>query len=293
VAWSYSVKEGIANLNRSKFAALASTSAATVALILVGLLGLVGYEAQQVSSWLLQRVGEVEIFLEEGIDGDNAEALYRRAGLTPGVADADYVSQEEAQAIFLEEFGEGGEAFLDDPFLPASIRVRVDSDYANADSLNALVQTFSGWNRVDDVVFNQPLLVQVQQNVQTFTIVGAMLGGLVLLAAIFLVANTIRLTIYSRRLLIRTMKLVGATDGFIRRPFLIEGMLQGATAGAVAGVVLLLLHGVLSRYLPQLGTLTVEVSALMVGGLVVFGVVLGWIGSYVAVRRFIRKVALH
>jgi len=142
-------------------------------------------------------------------------------------------------------------------------------------------------------VFNQPLLVQVQQNVQTFTVVGALLGGLVLMAAIFLVANTIRLTIYSRRLLIRTMKLVGATDGFIRRPFLIEGILQGATAGAIAGGILLILRGALSGYLPQLGPLTFEASALTLGGLIVFGLLLGWIGSYVAVRRFIRTVALH
>jgi len=293
VSWSYSVREGVANLRRSKFAALASTSAATVALVLVGLLGLMAYEAQQVSSWLLQRVGEVEIFLEEGTDADNAEALHRRAGLTAGVSEAVYISQDEAQTIFMEEFGEGGEAFLEDTFLPASIRVRVDSDYANTDSLTALVETFNGWNRVNDVVFNQPLLVQVQQNVQTFTIVGATLGGLVLLAAIFLVANTIRLTIYSRRLLIRTMKLVGATDGFIRRPFLIEGMLQGAVAGALAGGALVLLHRGLSGYLPQLRALTFETAAIAVGGLVVFGLILGWAGSYLAVRRFIRKVALH
>ncbi len=293
MSWSYSFREGIANVRRQQFATLASTSATTVALILIGLLALVGYEAQQVSSWLMERVGEMEVFLEEGIEEEQAQALLQRVEATQGVSSATYISQEEAHAIFMEEFGEEGEPFLDDLFLPASIRVRVGPNYTDADSLTALATTFGSWSRINDVEFDRPLLVQVQQNIRTFSVVGGIIAGLVLLAAIFLVANTIRLTIYSRRLLIRTMKLVGATDGFVRRPFLIEGMLQGAVAGLIAGGALLLLHRGIAAYLPQITPPTIQVVALTFGGLMLFGLILGWLGSYVAVRRFIRKVALH
>ena len=287
----YSIREGIAGFRRAKFAVLASTSAMVVALVLIGLFGLLGYKGQQVSSWLRQRVGEMEIFIEEEATESVSQSLNTRASAMPGVADTEYISQQEAQAIFQREFGEEAD-LVGDPFLPASIRVRVEPAYANPDSLDDLVQEFQSWNRVDEVVFNQPLLVKVQQNLRLFSITGLTLGSLVILASLFLVANTIRLTIYARRLLIRTMKLVGATDSFIRRPFLIEGVLQGCVAGLVAGGVVWGIYELLSSYVTLLALSAWNVG-LAVGGLVVVGSLLGWLGSYLAVRRFIRNVALH
>ncbi|RMF59991.1 MAG: FtsX-like permease family protein, partial [Bacteroidetes bacterium] len=207
-------------------------------------------------------------------------------------AEADYISREEAEAIFREEFGEGAEVFFDEPFLPASIKVRVEPDYANPDSLARLVSEFSSWNRVEEVVFNEPLLVKVQQNLRLLSLGGLVLGTLVLLASVFLVANTIRLTIYARRLLIRTMKLVGATDAFIRRPFIVEGIAQGVLAAVLALLVLAGLYGVLKSYLPALetGRYVPVVLGLLVLAL---GILLGWLGSYFSVRRFVRHVALH
>ncbi len=287
----YSVREGLAGLRRARFAAVASTSAMAVALVLIGLFLFLGYQARIVSDWLRQRVGELELFLED-VDEPMARALHERALATPGVAEADYISREEAEAIFREEFGEGAEVFFDEPFLPASIKVRVEPDYANPDSLARLVSEFSSWNRVEEVVFNEPLLVKVQQNLRLLSLGGLVLGTLVLLASVFLVANTIRLTIYARRLLIRTMKLVGATDAFIRRPFIVEGIAQGVLAAVLALLVLAGLYGVLKSYLPALetGRYVPVVLGLLVLAL---GILLGWLGSYFSVRRFVRHVALH
>lgn len=293
VSIPYSVKEGLAGFRRARFAVFASTSAMTVALVLVGLFGLLSYEAQQVSTWLRQRVGELEMFLDENVQDRTAEALHLRASAMPGVAEAEYVSRSEAQAIFQEEFGEGAEVFMDEPFLPASIKLRVVPAYANSDSLTSLVEEVSTWNRVDEVVFNQPLLVKVQQNLRLLTIAGLLLGVIVVLASVFLVANTIRLTIYARRLLIRTMKLVGATDGFVRLPFIVEGMAQGLVAGVVAAVVLWGFQNLISGYLPQIGASWSTVTLATSASLVLAGVLLGWLGSYFAVRRFIENVAVH
>lgn len=289
----YSIKEGLAGFRRAKFAVAASTSAMAVALVLIGLFGLLSYEAQQVSTWLRQRVGELEIFLHEDVEAVHAEALYQRARLVAGVAEAEYVSQQQAQQVFRQEFGEEADVFLDEPFLPASIKVRVKSAYANPDSLARLVAEFGTWNRVDEVVFNQPLLVKVQQNLRLLTIFGLSLGIIVVLASLFLVANTIRLTIYARRLLIRTMKLVGATDAFIRSPFIVEGVAQGLLAGGVAAFVLTVLYSFIASYLPQLGGQSAVVGVLLGVSVVAVGMLLGWLGSLVAVRRFIQNVALH
>ena len=288
----YSIREGLAGFRRAKFASLASTSAMVVALVLIGLFGVLGYQGQQVSDWLRQRVGELEIFLDEAASASTSETLDMRAGAMPGVAQTEYISKKKAQAIFEREFGEEAELFFDDPFLPASIRVQVEPAYANPDSLNQLIDEFTSWNRVDEVVFNQPLLVKVQQNLRLFNIIGLSIGALVIVASLFLVANTIRLTIYARRLLIRTMKLVGATDPFIRRPFLIEGLLQGGLAGLIASGLVWGAYYLLASYVTLLAMPAWEMGAAL-AGIFVAGLLLGWIGSFMAVRRFIKNVALH
>ena len=288
----YSIREGFAGFRRAQFAVFTSTSAMAVSLVLIGLFGLLSYQAQQVTDWLRERVGELEIYLVEDIDTQMARSLHERASATLGVADAEYISAEDAMQIFQEEFGEGAEVFLSDNFLPSSIRVRAESRYTNADSMYALIAEFESWNRVEEVEFNEPVLAKVQENLRLLNTTGLALGTIVILAAIFLVANTIRLTIYARRLLIRTMKLVGATDSFIRRPFIIEGILQGLLAGAIASTIVWGLYTMLSNYLPQL-TLRGFVMIALFAGVTLAGALLGWVGSALAVRRFIKNVQLH
>jgi len=289
---SYTFREGIANFRRARFATIASTSAMSVALVLIGLFGLIAFEAQQVSTWLKQRVGEVELFLED-VDEPVALSIFERTRAMPGVDEADYISRTDAENIFRQTFGDEAEIYSGEHFLPASIRVRVRYNYANSDSLERMVAEFATWNRVDEVVFNQPLLLKVQQNIRLFTVAGLSLGILVILASLFLVGNTIRLTIYARRLLIRTMKLVGATDGFVRQPFIVEGILQGLIAGAIAATLLFGAYNAIGGMMPQIDTHRTSTGLLLIGGVLIMGVLLGWIGSVLAVRRFIRQVALH
>ncbi len=264
----------------------------TVALVLVGLIAIMMWQANEVSDWLKQRVGEVEIFLDDTTEAV-AQSLYLRAQSTPGVVEAEYVSKEKAREIFQQEFGDEATVFFEDTFLPASIKVRVEPDFINSDSLNVLVAEFSSWNRVDEVVFNRPLLVKVQGNLRLLGLIGGAVGLLVLLASIFLVANTIRLAIYARRLMIRTMKLVGATDSFIRQPFIVEGIIQGLIASLLALFIIWVIHVVVVAYVPQLGTPDFASIASFGTAMILSGVLLGWIGSENAVRRFLRNVSLY
>jgi cell division transport system permease protein len=210
----------------------------------------------------------------------------------PGVTRTEFVSHEEAARIFRREFGEEASIFENPTFLPASIRIEVAPTYANPDSMSQMASAVGQWRSVDEVVFNRDLLVQVAQNRRLISAIGVALGAIVVLASVFLVANTIRLTIYARRLLIRTMKLVGATDRFVRRPFLVEGILQGLLGGGVASGVV---WGLYRLFLLRMGEgavpLSLELS--LVGGLVGTGVLLGWLGSYFAARRFIQNIELH
>ena len=288
----YFLREGIANFGRAKFAVFASTSAITVALVLIGIFAVVGYEAQVVSNMLRKQAGEMEVFVEQAASESAQEALHARVETLPGVAETEFVSHEEAARIFRREFGEEASLFENPTFLPASIRIKVAPTYATPDSMAQMASVIGQWRSVDEVVFNRDLLVQVAQNRRLISAIGAALGVIVLLASVFLVANTIRLTIYARRLLLRTMKLVGATDAFVRRPFLVEGVLQGILGGILASGVV---WGGYRLFLQQMGEgpvpLYLELS--LVGGLVGTGLLLGWLGSYFAARRFIQNIELH
>ena len=288
----YFVREGFANLRRATFSALASTSAIAVALVLVGVFGIVGYEASVVSDMLREQASQMEVFVEQDASDRVEEALHARVQTLPGVARAEFISHEEAAKVFRREFGEGAAAFEDPTFLPASIKVKMTPGYAHPDSMAHAADIIGEWRGTEDVVLNQDLLMRVAQNRRLINAVGVALGGIVVLAAVFLVANTIRLTIYARRLLIRTMKLVGATDRFVRRPFLVEGIVQGFLGGAVAGGVVWGLYRVFVQQIDQ-SPLSLQAELVLVGGLLGAGVLLGWSGSYFAARRFIQNIELH
>lgn len=288
----YFIREGVANLGRAKFAAFASTSAITVALVLIGIFAVVGYEAQVVSNMLREQAGEMEIFIERNASESAQEALHARVKTLPGVAGTEYISHDEAADIFRREFGEEASLFEDPTFLPASIRIEVDPTHANPDSMSQMAAAIDEWRSVDEVVFNRDLLVRVAQNRRLVSAIGIALGCIVVLASVFLVANTIRLTIYARRLLIRTMKLVGATDQFVRRPFLVEGVMQGLLGGGVAAGVVWGLYRLFRQQMDQ-GPLPLFLEITLIGGLVAAGILLGWFGSYFAARRFIQNIELH
>jgi cell division transport system permease protein len=295
VPLSYTVREGLSAFKRAKFAALTATSALTVSLVLIALFALITWQGAQVIDWLRQRVGEVEVFLSDAADERQTEALRLRLLATPGIDRVEYVSRAEATEAYRRAFGEEAALLPENAFLPASFRVQVSPRYAYPDSLDRLAARLAELNRVDEVIFNQPLMAKVQRNLSLFTPLALGIGFIVVLAALFLVGNTIRLTVYARRMLIRTMKLVGATNSFIRRPFLVEGVVQGAAAGVVACLLVGPVYGLILDTIPQLrqqgwpgGTPIVTLV-----GILLLGILLGWLGSWIAVRRFIRSVRIE
>ncbi|MEM1041697.1 MAG: permease-like cell division protein FtsX [Bacteroidota bacterium] len=289
---SYTVREGLAGFRRARFAALTATSALTVALVLIAVFGLLAWQGAQVTNWLKQRIGEVQVFVSNAADERATNALRLKLEATRGVDEVVYVSREDAIAEFRREFGEEAGSLPEDNFLPASFRVQLEPDWANADSLGGLAGQFTTWNRVDEVIYNQPLLAKVQRNLRVFLPIALGLGLVVVAAALFLVANTVRLTIYARRMLIRTMKLVGATNGFIRGPFLVEGIAQGVVAGALACLLVWPVYGFLLRAVPQTQGWPGGSPLWTLAAVVLVGIGLGWLGSWMAVRRFVKRIQL-
>ena len=288
----YIINEGLAGFKRAKLASFTSIFSLFIAVFLLGVLARVSYNTYQVAQAMRQSV-DVEVFLEE-INENTKDTIESNLQEQALVSRVSYISKDSAAAVFKQEFGTEGGSLADLKFLPASFRVKMieDADISRVDSLVAI---FGGYEGVDEVSFNQKLLEIIETRFRTFTMVGGILGGLILLASVILVFNTIRLTIYAKRSLIKAMKLVGATNAFIRRPFVVEGVIQGLIAGLLALFLMIIaFQYVLPQYIPQVGILEWPFGRwyYLSGAMMLLSVLMGFLGSQWASRRFIRKTSI-
>ena len=289
----YVIKEGFAGLGRARLAAFTSMFSLFIAVLLIGVLFRIGYNAYEVSQLIRQQV-EVEIFLQD-LDESATNEMENLLLSKPEVEGLTYISSDSASRVFQQEFGMGAESIADLNFLPASFRV-VMSDNYNVTQIDSLVQEFRTYEGVDEVRFNLALLEIIESRTEMLVLAGAGIGLFILFVAMILVFNTIRLTIYAKRDLIRAMKLVGATNSFIRRPFLVEGVLQGVIAGGFASLVIyFMFEWLVPRFIPQIGVLSWPMGRwyYLVGGTILLAIIMGWWGSRWAARKFIRDARVY
>lgn len=288
----YVIREGVAGIRRARLAAFTSIFSLFVAVLLLGVLARMSYNAYEVGRSLQQSI-DVEVFLEN-TDRNTLDRLRQRLEGEALVEEVAFISKDSAAAIFKREFGMEGSPLAELDFLPASYRLRMRSS-AEVEKVDSLVAEIGDYEGVDEVEFNQQLLQMIQSRFRTVAMAGSGLGLLILLASLILVFNTIRLTIYAKRGLIKAMKLVGATNSFIRRPFVVEGMIQGLIAGLLAvGVAFALFQYVIPEYIPQFGVLEWPFGRwyYLCGGMLLLSVLMGFLGSQWAARRFIRKTSI-
>lgn len=289
---SYVIKEGTAGIARARLAAFTSIFSLFIAVLLMGTLARLGYNGYEVAQSLKKSI-EIEVFLVD-LDEHTTDKLEDHFKQQELVQQVSYISKDSAAAVFEKEFGSEGSSLADLKFLPASFRLSIDSD-APVSRVDSLVQQIDKLRGIDEVRFNQQLLKQIQSNFRTVAMVGGGVGILILLASMILVFNTIRLTIYAKRNLIKAMKLVGATNSFIRRPFVVEGVIQGFIAGVLAVLVVYAgFHYILPDYIPQFGVLAWPFGRwyYLVGAMMLLSVFMGFVGSQWAARKFIRETSI-
>lgn len=289
----FSLKEAFAGFRRARLATFSSIMAMAIVLFFAGLLAVIAYEGLRASQWLRQRAAEVEVFFHDDLASADASRIADQLAGDPIVQSTTFISKEDAQRIFAETFGEDGSAFFDEPFLPASVRMRIRPEHAFTDSLVLFESRMLSVRGVSEVMYNRPVLRTVQDNLIWVQGTVATLALLVIVSALFLVSNTIRLAIASRRKLIQTLMLIGATRGFIRRPFLIEGLLQGLFASMLAALGLAGSYVLLPDRVHELIRLPLYPEATGLLGLIVgMGLAMGWLGAWWSVRRYLRAITL-
>ncbi|MBP6573803.1 MAG: permease-like cell division protein FtsX [Flavobacteriales bacterium] len=274
---------------KARSSSIGTTLGITLTLFMLGALGLLMLSARGVERYLKEQV-TVELYPKTALKEAQVLQLLKELDTEPYTASTELISAEEAAELAKKEMGED---FLDilggvSP-IPANIQLRIAADYAQPDSMRWIVEHLRKDDRMQDVAYNTMTVDNMDKRMREAWLI---VGGtclLLLIVAVALINNTIRLAIYSKRLLIRTMHLVGATGWFIKRPFLGQSLLQGLVAGLLAIGMLVLGLRFLFDLAPDLKTIIdMRMLAMTFAAVLLLGLVIALVSTWFAVRRYIR-----
>jgi cell division transport system permease protein len=260
----------------------------TLVLYMLGLLGLIILHANKLSDYVKENIG-FTVFLNEDVKEVDIIQLQKTLDAREYVKSTEYITSEKAAEDMKKDIGEDFVTFLGYNPLPPSIDVRFKADYANADSLSTLQKELEKNSFVKEVSYQESLVSGVNENLRKISLIILGFSALLLVISIALINNTIRLSVFSKRFLLRTMQLIGATESFIRRPFLLKGVVQGIIASIVAIILLVFTLYFAQKEVPELEELQ---DAFLFIKLFIFVMVLGmiisWASTYLAVRKYLR-----
>ena len=260
-------------------------------LILLGMVALSVLTARNLSAYVKENL-TVTLMLAEDIGTPESKGLCGEIGRLPYVNTLTFISKEQALKEQTEAMGSDPSEFLGvNPFV-GSIELQLKADYANSDSLAWISRQLEADKSITEVTYPQDLMDSVNRNMQKVNIVLLMLAALLTFVSFTLINNSIRLSVYARRFSIRTMKLVGASWGFIRRPYILRAVGSGIIAAVMAIAVLGGCIYALYRYEPGVMVVvtwqTMTVTACVVTA---FGVIITMLCAWLSVNRFLRMKA--
>ncbi|MES2628570.1 MAG: ABC transporter permease [Bacteroidota bacterium] len=260
----------------------------SLVLFMLGTLGLILLNAKKVSEYVRENI-QFQVFLKDSVS--DSEALMFKAELESKnfVRKVDFITKEQAAQHLQDDLGEDFISFLGYNPLQSSLDVFPKADFATPADMEKAARNLRNHPLVNEVQFSQDLISKISENTRIIAIVMLGFSALLLLISIALINNTIRLAIYSKRFLIKTMQLVGATPSFVRRPFLIRGTLQGLYAAFIAmALICALIYGI-SQQLPDVFRVQDTVLyAEVFGGVALMGIIIAWISTFMAVRKYVR-----
>lgn len=282
----YIIKESFSGFKRAPFATIASISTITISMLLIGFFSIISTNTSRIVELIRSRI-EIEAFLEEPISNPKIQEIKNAMLSIKGVDSVKFISKDEAARIFREEFGEDIQNVLSFNPLPPSFKIFLNNEHKSLESASIIHEKIQNINGVEEVIFRKDIIEFLDKRTKTLNSLGLILGIIIGLSAIMLVSNTIRLTIYAKRKIVQTMKLVGATKWFIRLPFLLEGLLQGFTGGIIASIILYFIIKIVSNYISLDLSQLLYVDYVIYIFVTIIGMILGLLGSIISVSRFI------
>ena len=262
----------------------------TLVLFLLGVFALLMMHARSLSYHIKENIG-FEIVMNSNVKEANILKLQEELDAMPAVKSTEYITKDEAIRRLSDDLGEDFLQWLgneENPLLP-SIDVRFNADYTHPDSLKVIEQQLLKNKDIKEIYYQKSLVDLINQNVNRIGLVLMGVSLILLIIAITLIRNTIRLSIYSKRFLVRSMQLVGATPTFIRRPFIKSGIAQGFFGALLADLFLALLLYGLTKRIPELSFVQdYKIVISIFVGIVVLGVLLGGLSTRIALRKYLR-----
>jgi len=260
----------------------------SLVLFMLGMLGLIILNAKQISNHVKENIG-FSIILNQGIKQQEVKHIKDLLDTEPFVKETVFIDPDVAAEEFQEALGEEFVKFIgENPLLP-SIDVKLNAAYANPDSLATIEASLLENSKIKEVFYQPDLVDAVNKNMKKISLYLLGFSALLLIIAMALINNTIRLAIYSKRFLIKTMQLVGARHSFIRRPFVLQGIGNGVVAAFIAiGLIVTFLY-YLQQQLPELIDFqNIELYGALFIIVVFLGIIISWISTNLAVRKYLR-----
>jgi cell division transport system permease protein len=267
----------------------------TLVLFLLGIQGLLLIHANKLSSYVKENVC-ISANFKKNTPVDVAVAIQKQLDLQPAVKQTLYISADEAATNLQESLGKDFVNFLGYNPLSASLEIYLYADYANMDSLTNFKNMLLQNKEIQDIDIQENLVNLINDNVLKITYILLGISIVMLLIAIALIYNTIRLSIYAKRLTIRSMQLVGATRGFIRKPFIKQGLTQGVVAALIAIALncVIIYYGI--KYIPEIVSLSdIDFFLILFALLFLIAMLITIISSYFAVTKYLKmnKDTIH
>lgn len=263
----------------------------SLVLVLLGVVTLVVLSAKSLSVHVRENL-ELSLLLNENANEQDINRIVKFVQTQPYAKEVDYISKEQILAEQTESMGLDPTEFLGYNPYTASIEVKLKANYANTDSIIPIKNRLMRYTQIREISYPSELMDSVNDNIRKISAVLLALALALSLISFALINNTIKLTIYSQRFLLHTMKLVGASWGFIRRPFLLRNFAIGVTSGILAcgiiggGIYLLL------RYEPQMGYLFTLPTLSIVGtSVMLFGILIALMCAFISINRFLKMKA--
>ena len=270
---------------------ITSSISTTLVLLLLGLVVFFVLAANNLSVYVRENIN-FSVLISDDMKETDILKLQKRLNNEPFVKETEYISKKQALKEQTEAMGTDPQEFLGYNPFTASIEIKLHSDYANSDSIAKIEKLIKRNTNIQDVLYQKDLIDAVNENIRNISLVLLALAVMLTFISFALINNTIRLAIYSKRFLIHTMKLVGASWGFIRRPFLKRNIWSGVLAAFIADTILMGAAYWLVSYEPELiRVITPEVMLLVSGAVLVFGVVVTFLCAYLSINKYLRMKA--
>lgn len=274
---------------RRKLRSSSITTVVSISLVLflLGLVGLLMLNSKMISDRVKENI-RIQVILKEEVKEVDAEKFRKELDASRYVKSTEYINKDDAAKILKKELGDDFISFLGYNPLLASVDIRLKAEYASNDSITWIKKELQANENVHEIFYQESLVKTVNENIRKISLVLFAFAGLLMFIALALINNTIRLSIHSKRFLIKTMQLVGATEGFISRPFLFSGIRNGLYASLIAILSLIGLLYVAQREIPDLLQVQDNSLFLSVFGMVLaLGMFISLISTWLAVRKYL------